>query len=203
MKNILLALISLSLISVLNAHATPFSVSLDTEISGATPTSAPIVVTFDDTLTDTVRITIDASALTADEAITALYLNYTGNLNGIAWSGISFDAATTITWGGQYKADGDGYFDILFSWGMPGFDAGDIFVFGASASGITADYFNAMSVSGGGNGTWTVAAHVQSIGAGEDSGWMAGNPSPIPEPTTMLLFGTGIAGLAAVGRGKK
>jgi hypothetical protein len=62
-----------------------------------------------------------------------------------------------------YKADGDGFLDILFSWDQPGFDASDTFIFNASVSdhntSITADLFNATSNSGG-NGTWTVAANL-------------------------------------------
>ena len=189
MKKILFILVPLLMVWAVNVYATPFTVNLATEISGATAASAPIAVTFDDTvIANTVRITMDASALTADEAITGMYFNYTQDYSVITWSKVSSDATTSIAMSSDnYKADGDGFFDILFNWGMPGFDAGDIFIFDASATGISADYFNDMSVPGGGSGTWTVAAHVQSIGSGEDSGWMAGNPASVPEPATMLL----------------
>lgn len=48
--------------------------------------------------------------------------------------------------------------------------------------------FDYYSVMGGGTGTYQAAAHVQRIGAGEDSGSIG----PVPEPTTGVLVGLGL-----------
>jgi hypothetical protein len=59
---------------------------------------------------------------------------------------------------------------------------------------LTADSFDFLST-GGGNGAFPFAAHVQSINDG-DSGWVTGaGGTVIPEPVTMTLAGAGALAL--------
>jgi hypothetical protein len=109
------------------------------------------------------------------------------------------------------KADGDGYYDFAIEF-LQGnseppyrFDDLDVLLFTITSSSqdIVAESFDFLSVQSGGEGVWQAAAHVQGLGSdNQNSTWIGPGDGfhPIPEPATMLLFASGLLGLAGFGR---
>jgi hypothetical protein len=172
----------------------------------------------DATLQDTangVLLTVNNPGLSGGEFLSELYLNINpaDNVNSLTFTpqgGTSGVSAPTIQTGEDgYKADGDGKYDILFSFATsnPGrFGAGDSLTYLiAGIAGLSSGDFEYKSTPAGGHGPFFGAAHIQGIAGetGSDSVWI--DPSlgpeitPVPEPAPMALL-AGSLGLWAVWR---
>lgn len=102
----------------------------------------------------------------------------------------------------SFKANGDGYYDIRFSFDTS--ESGNRFVHGSLSEYLISyagdlpagtnlvELFLCMSKPGGGHGPYYTAAHIQGIpnGSGdEDSAWVQGGITvPTPEPTGAALW---------------
>lgn len=162
--------------------------------------------------------TIDLnSPLHSDMKLDAFYFNLDVVASNVTFSGFS-PTGWTVT-SPANNASGSGSADFDFEADKPG-SVDDVtnstnLMFTASLnSGFWSenDFFDAPYATSSDNllGSFQLGAHLQSLNAGvdeSDSGFATGNynggGSPVPEPTTMLLFGTGLVGLAGVARRKK
>lgn len=166
--------------------------------------------TFDDSIggANTVQLTMDAANLVDGEFTSGWYFNVNPSLDitdfSVAYvSGQMANSATFAT--DAYKADGDGFFDLLFDFPPPPgdfaskFTSGETSVYNITYSGnLTVDDFDFGSV-GGDKGSFTSAAHVQGIGPNDGlSGWIGSGftpgpgPGVVPEPASVAMWGFGL-----------
>jgi hypothetical protein len=189
------------------AEATVITNLADFEFSGGTSPAgaAPwLTVRFDDGGgSGSVTLTFEATNLVGGEFVSGLYLNVASGIDPTALNFSSpvktgtFDTPTISLATDSYKADGDGYFDILLSFATSGsgskrFAANDAISYTITGlPSLTAGSFNALSSSGSKPG-YPIAAHVQSIGAnGSGSGWVTVSP----EPSALALLALSVVGL--------
>jgi len=175
---------------------------LDTEFSGGTDPVGPspwAFASFQQVDPNTVQLELSNFNLTGSEFVGAWYLNFNdslnvNNLNFNRVGGTAVADASISTGINAFKADGDGFFDILLDFPQKKadrFGAGDNIIYEITGVNlINPEMFNFGSAPGGGNGTWYSAAHVQGIGPdAEASGWIGSGPGvPVPEPTTYLML---------------
>lgn len=184
--------------------------NLDFEFSGTAPAgTAPWVILDFVDAGDDVELTITNPGLVGWEKVSQVYFNFVNDTDLDALS-FTIDSVVGTVFGlcdidvekDAYKADGDGRYDILFSFPSSGntFGASDsvVVTIASGLGNIDPIDFIALSKPEGGHGPFYAAAHVQSIGCGENSGWIAPSETPIdviPEPSTLF----GLIGLISLG----
>lgn len=192
-------------------------------ISGTAPTTpAPpavpwLTATFQDIAPingiNAVSLTLSvSSALPAGQFVSGWYFNF--GFPGTLPSGNQFapslgnpTTASIATETDGFKADGDGYHDILFSFSTANNDAsrftpGETALFILTGPNVTARSFKYLSTSSW-EGAFYTATHIQGM-AGDNSGWVgSAQVGVVPIPTPLLLLSAGLLGLVAIRRRRK
>ncbi|MBN1257324.1 MAG: PEP-CTERM sorting domain-containing protein [Planctomycetes bacterium] len=193
-------------------------IELNYEFSGATSPTGPtpwLTAIFDDEGTPgSVILTLENTNLVNFEYTNAWYLNLAPLLNPAALSFAELSRVGTFDNPGigasanNYKADGDGYYDILFDFSESfdgRFGAGESIVYLITGiPTLSAHSFNHQSTPSGGNGVYHSAAHISAIystfstsidnfGCPEGSGWIG--DTDVSEPASIFLLALGGAAM--------
>jgi hypothetical protein len=202
-----LAGLTLALVAFAPSRASAdFTVDLTTEFSGTNDLagSPPYLrATFHTVSTGTVELTLTSLLQGSTEFVSIWGFNFVpGDASGLAFAetgtGEHADAATPILKGSNVlQFDGDGKFDIVFQWNTSNqiFGPGAEAIYTITGTGITAESFLTQSATGGGNGIWISAAHVQGTGGGSQSDFIGGNTATVvPAPAGIILAFSGLVG---------
>jgi len=146
-----------------------------------------------------VEFTIELNDTLGDGAyVSTFYFNTTEEFDDLTLPSSNPDATLNYDFNSEiksYKADGAGSFDGFIDFGTA---QAQTLTFVLSGTDLDETDFLAQSF-GGDKGHFTIAAHIQ--GQGTDIGYVGGNPVPIP--STILLLGAGLVGLAGFRRKKQ
>ncbi|MDA8086941.1 MAG: PEP-CTERM sorting domain-containing protein [Nitrospiraceae bacterium] len=197
------------LFSLSGAQAATIQFDLDTVITGGTPAgSTPWArATVADSGPDTVTLTME-NLLTSGQFISQWDFNLDpaelGNVTAGDFTPVSGfvanDTPPVLVGENQYQAGGagnGGLYDIEFDWltsHSHRFLGGNSAVYTITAPGLdAADFLFLSTLANGHDSNYYSAAHVQGIPPSDDSSWIGNTePKQVPEPGTILLFGTGM-----------
>jgi hypothetical protein len=158
-----------------------------------------VTVSVADVAAGQVDLTISTVGLSGGEKVGGLYLNLDPALNpaDLAFSAAtmtgSFEEPTRATGYNNQKADGDGYYDIQFTFNPDGpskaFNGSESLKYTISLAGLSASSFNFLSGPPDGGGTGPFLAVVDLRSPSDVSGTTVW--ATTPEPTTIVLLGLG------------
>ncbi len=208
-KALLCATVILLSIIVAQAHAVSLFFDPASTFSGTAPAGS-LTAAFTD-VAGGVQMVI-TSKLTGKENLdpsSALFLNINpalnsllGNLTFTLTGNTGFSQAAGVLTGiDKFKADGDGRYDILFTYApaTKAFLNGEsqtYLITTSSGTIVATDFTNFFSSPSGGAGTWLAAIHVQNTpGGGGSSGWVGASETyAAPTPGANWLLGGGLLG---------
>lgn len=192
--------------SALTAQADPVTFVLGgADFSGPTANTGGTITVHIEDIAGGVRISVSNNLIDPGAFLSALYLNTSvaplANAAGTCVDCAATNGQTmTFNFGSDaFQADGDGRYDILVDFSTEAANrllAGEVVVFDVTSTtvGFTAESFLVFSAPGGGNGPFRVAAHIQAL-PNNQSDFIT--ETEVPEPTSMLLLGSGLVTLAA------
>jgi hypothetical protein len=212
-KNFLGVAVLAGLLLPATSHGAAFIYNLGEVFSGDTPSTIGqpwVTALFEDVAPGQVRLTVANTALVGKENLDAIYFNLNPALDAtllsfnLVGSSGAFDLPNQFLGTDEFKADGDGKYDIRFTFSNARQDAnrfngGESLVLDITGiPTLNVFDFTYLSAPAGGAGPFYAAGHIQRIESGvpgTTSGWISpigGTYNVIPEPGAASLLVGGL-----------